>query len=42
VLSVIFLDERFTAIQAMGGVLILVSALLAMERPRWPRPTYTA
>jgi drug/metabolite transporter (DMT)-like permease len=41
VLSVIFLDERLTAVQAMGGVLILVSALLAMERPRWPKPTYT-
>lgn len=41
VLSVIFLNERFTAIQAVGGVLILVSALLAMERPRWPKPTYT-
>jgi drug/metabolite transporter (DMT)-like permease len=32
VLSVLFLDERMTAIQWVGGSLILVSALLAIER----------
>lgn len=42
VLSVIFLGERFTPIQAIGGALIVASALMAMERPRWPKPTYTA
>lgn len=40
-LAVIFLHERFTPIQALGGALIVMSALLAMKRPRWPKPTYT-
>ncbi len=40
-LAVIFLNERFTLIQAAGGALIVASALLAMKRPRWPKPTYT-
>jgi len=32
VLSVLFLDERMTTVQWLGGSLILVSALLAIER----------
>jgi drug/metabolite transporter (DMT)-like permease len=34
-LSVLFLHERFTLVQSIGGVLILASALLAMERVGW-------
>ena len=32
VLSVLFLDERLSAVQWMGGALVLVSAMLAIER----------
>ena len=38
VLSVIFLGERFTPIQWVGGALVLVSAVLARPRARIPLP----
>ena len=38
ILSVIFLNERFSAIQWLGGILVLASAGLAIERRiHWPR-----
>ena len=38
VLSVIFLGERFTPIQWVGGALVLLSAVLARPRARIPLP----
>ncbi|MBX3016160.1 MAG: DMT family transporter [Caldilineaceae bacterium] len=36
ILSVLFLNERMTLVQWIGGGFVLSSAVLAMERFRWP------